>query len=226
MFGPAVDPIGVIERTVRAEFDIGGKRFPEELFVAVEFEGSAFWLEGESVNAAAGAAAKIAKEEMAAVFLGKAGAGIMCETGWAVAEIGEGRDDVGGLIFELGIPEFLGVPWAAAGRRVEMLVTDTPAAIAAFDEMNPSGAIATIGIVVSGEKISEIVEGEFLRIAEAAGEDFEVCAVRFTAQDDAFIGVIENATFFVGDIQSAIANGKIKTAVGSHDEAVEIVTKE
>jgi hypothetical protein len=224
-FGPALNPIGVIERTVGTEFDVGGQGFPEELFVRIEFEGGAFWFERKAVDAAAGAAAKITEEKVAAIFFGQAGAGIIREAGGAVAEIRDGRDDVGGLAFELRIPEFLGVPRAASGR-LHVLVTDVPTAVAALNEVHPAGAIAAVGIVVAGEKISEVIEGEFLRIAQAAREHFEICAVGFAAEDCAFVGIEENAALFVGHVEAAIADGKVEATVGAHDEAVHVVAEE
>src|SRR5688500_7977389 len=103
------------------------------------------------MNAAGSAAAEIAQKKSAAVVIGQSGAGIIRQAGGAVAEVGDGRDDVCGLALKMRVPQTLGVPRAAAGRRGEGLVADPPAAVATFHNINPARAIAAVAVVVAGE---------------------------------------------------------------------------
>ena len=50
------------------------------------------------------------------------------------------------------------------------LVTDAPAAVAAFDDMHQPLHVAVVAVVVAGEQVAVIVEHERLRIAQTGGD--------------------------------------------------------
>src|SRR5438552_1823122 len=85
-------------------------------------------------------------------------------------DVGDGRDEIGGVAGGFGGVKFFGEPRPAAVRGLLMLISDAPAAVAAFDDVNPFRGITVIAIVVAGEKIAEFVEDELLRIAQAGCE--------------------------------------------------------
>src|SRR5436853_4093109 len=98
-----------------------------------------------------------------------------------------------------------------------MLKADAPAAVAAFDEVNPAGAIAAVRIVVAGEEIAVIVERKFLRIAQAQGENFQAGSICVAAKNGAGIGVADRlACAFYG--RAPIADRKIQASVRSANE--------
>ncbi len=163
---------------------------------------------------------------MVAVLGGQAGAGVVDEAGWTVGDVDDGGNDVGGLAFPARVPELLGVPGASAGREVEVLIAHPPAAVAAFDDVDPAGLVAAVGVVVAGKQIAEVVEGEFLGISQAGGVDFEVRPVRLAAEDRAAIRSVEVLAFLRRDVQAAVADGEIEPPVRAHLEAVEVVAEE
>src|SRR5205814_857342 len=85
-----------------------------ELLAIHHLERSALRLEGESVDAAAGAAAaEIAQEEVVLVASReKTRAGMIRQAGRTVGDVGERRQQVRRGVGRLGVPEFLGVPGA------------------------------------------------------------------------------------------------------------------
>ena len=53
---------------------------------------------------------------------------------------------------------------------LKKLIAGAPAAIAALDNIYPARWVATVGIVVTRKKVSELIEGQPLGIAQADGE--------------------------------------------------------
>ena len=90
-------------------------------------------------------------------------------------------------------------------------------------DVNPPLAVALVGVVVAGEEIPVFVEGEFLRIAQAVGEDFEIGAVEFGAEDTAFVGEHEAASLLGQDVRGPVAKAEVETSVGSDGEAVHVM---
>ena len=76
--------------------------------------------------------------------------------------MGQRRDDPGGLAIVGGVPELFAVPRAAI---LHVLKRHVPARVAPWEDMDEPGLVAPVGVVVDGEQIAEIVEGELLRIA-------------------------------------------------------------
>ena len=89
--------------------------------------------------------------------------------------------------------------------------------------MHPALAIAVIAIVVAGEEIAVLVEGQLLGIAQTAREDFEIRPVGFHAKHRAFVGQINDVALFGFDVRAAIADAEVDAPVRAFDQAVEIV---
>ena len=116
-------------------------------------------LHGEGVNAAAGeSAAEIAFEKVIVVVVRKPGAGVIRDAARPGAHVGHGRDQVGGVGILLHLPELLIHPRPAADGVVIPLISDAPTAVAAFDDIDPAGGVAVVGVVVAGEEIAVVVE--------------------------------------------------------------------
>src|SRR5690606_20841396 len=98
-----------------------------------------------------------------------------------------------------------------------------PAGIAAFDDMDEALEVAVVAVVVAGEQVAVFVEGEFLRVAQTVGDEFEFGAVGIAAEDRAFIEQFDVGAVAGGGVGGAIADGEIQFAVGAEDEAVQIV---
>ena len=152
--------------------------------------------------------------------------GVVGQAGGAVGDVDDRREDVGGLAVPAGMPELLGVPGASRGREVEVLVAHPPAAVAPLDDVDPAGLVAAVGVVVAGEQVAVVVEGEFLRVPQAGGEDLQVRPVGLAAEDRAGVGGDEVLAFLGGDVQAAVADREVEPAVGAHLEAVEVVAEE
>ncbi len=67
-----------------------------------------------------------------------------------------------------------------------------------------------------------MVKGEFLRISQAGGEDFQLTAIRFAAEDGSTARV-KMMLALVLDVVTPITDGKVKSAVWSHDKSVRIM---
>src|SRR5438477_220411 len=63
-----------------------------------------------------------------------------------------------------------------------------PAVIRAFDDVFPARLVAVITVVIASEKIAELVEREFLWIAQADGDDFQFGSIGLGAKHRAGIG--------------------------------------
>ena len=151
-----------------------------------QFEVRAFRFEREGVDATVGAAAaKVHQKEMVLETVGQPGAGKVSHAGRTARDVGDGRDNVGSLALKLRIPKLLRVERSARVRSLHELITDAPAIVAALHHVNPAGLVAAVRIVVSGKQVAVLIEHEVLRVAQAEGKNFELGAVRVTAEDAA-----------------------------------------
>src|SRR4051812_42745086 len=71
-----------------------------------------------------------------------------------------------------------------------------------------------------------IVEGELLRIAQAAREHFQIRSIHLAAQHHSFIGINERLSFARDDVEPAIANAEIKPPIGPDTQTMQVVTEE
>ena len=87
------------------------------------------------------------------------------------------------------MPDLFAIERSAIG---QVLIVHPPTGVAAFDDIDPPRAVAAVGVVVAGEEIAVIVEGEFLRIAQARRDDFQVAAIGLAAKDAARVRIDQN----------------------------------
>ena len=175
--------------------------------------------------AAAGVAAEIDQEEMLLVALRqRCDAGVVGHAGRPVGDVTARRHHVGGLLVVRQAPDLLGVPRAQPHRVVHLLVAQPPAAVAALDDVHPARRVAAVGVVVAGEQVAVLVEGQLLRVAQADGHDLQLRAVGVAAQHRAGVGVGEDLARGL-DVEAAVADGEVDAAVGAHFQAVAVVAQ-
>ena len=80
-----------------------------------------------------------------------------------------------------------------------------------------------VGVVIHGEKVAVFVEGDLLRVAQAAGEDLEAGAVGIAAQHGTFVGREMLFPVLVGDVGSLVADRPVELPVRAGREPVHIV---
>ena len=105
-----------------------------------------------------------------------------------------------------------------------ILVAAAPAGVAELGDVDEAFAFAgEIGVIVHAEHVAVVVEGDFLDVAEAVGEDFEVGAIGLAAEDAAFVGVVPVPAFLAGDVDAFVADAPVDAAVGADAGAVHVV---
>ena len=201
----------------------------------VEGESGAFSPDAEVPDTGGGcSAAIVADEKLVAAFELVSGAGVIGQTGRAGGKIGDRRNDMSGLVGEVGLPHFLLHPLVNgtvrdAGRFVEGmedLVAHAPSGVGSVHHEDDTRAIALVGIVINGDGGAVLVEGNFLGVAEAKVDHFKVGPVGVEAEDGTLVGVFIFVAFPGGEAEATVADGGINAAVGSKSEAVEIVAGE
>ena len=232
---PAGHPVGPVERAVGSELAVGRQHAGHELVQIDDLEAGSLRLRRQRPDdAAAGAAGEVGGEEVIAILIGQADAGIVRDAGGAVAEMGQRRRHVRRRrsARPRHIPDALGVEGAAVALldpwRVvvgAVLVAAAPAALAALRDVDPAGHVAGVGVVVVGEEIAGIVEGELLRIAQAAVDQFQMRPVRLAAKHGPALGVGDRRSLLRRDVERAIADREVEPAVGPHAQAVQVVAR-
>ncbi len=206
-------PVGEVDIAVGAEFDVGDAGVADEIGAVDDDVGSAARFGGVGD----GALGEVDGDEVVVVAGGEAGAGVEGEAGGALSAVsGIGED-----VVDVAFPDFFLHPGAEAGHE---LVGVAPAEIGVFDDVHDAGFVGSAGVVVVGPEVAEVVEGEFLGVAEAGGEDFEVAAVEVAAEDGAGVDGVEDFAFFGDDVGAAVADAEVEFSVGADGEAVEIVS--
>src|SRR5439155_19925834 len=92
-------------------------------------------------------------------------------------DIGKRLDTIGRLAVNMRVQEFLVVDRPGRIRLSHELIADAPAAVAPFDDINPSCFITAVRIVVTGEEIPVLIENQILRVAQPEGEDLQLRAI-------------------------------------------------
>jgi len=86
--------------------------------------------------------------------------------------------------------------------------------------------LSAAGITQHTQRIAVIVEGQFLRIAQADVNDFHVAAIGIATQNCAAIGEVKLLSFLVLHVQATIADAEIELAIGAHAQTVQVVANE
>ena len=138
--------------------------------------------------------------------------------GWQVPRRAHG---VGGVPLP---PAALLVPRSALVAAFERLVVHVPARLAALHDVDDACAVSAVGVVVAGEEVAPLVEGQFLRIPQRMREDLQARAVRLAAEDGTREDALEVLPLLVGDVVAAVADRPVDAAVGPGGQAVHVVT--
>ena len=231
---PTGDEVGDDEATLPVILDVGGRDAPEELVRRSHLHAGArrLHLEGPDTGGTGGSAV-IADMEMAGFGFEEAGARVIGQAGRTGADVSGGRDDEGRLGRILELPDLLGHPAGQrtlleADRTVEGmhgLVLHLPTGIGAFDDVDHAGGVTLVGIVIDGERVAEVIEGNLLGITQAEVDDFEVRAVGFEAEDRAAVTGVVFLAFLGGEVEATVADGAPDAAVRTDGEAVHVVAR-
>ena len=103
------------------------------------------------------------------------------------------------------------------------LVFHFPAGVGAFHDVDDAGSVALVGIIIHGEAVAELVEGDFLGIAQAEVNHFEVRTIGLKTEDGATVMRVVFLTFLGGEVEAAVADGTPDAAVRADGEAVHIM---
>ena len=117
------------------------------------------------------------------------------------------------------------MPRAGEVRRVERLKRHVPTAVATFDDVDQPRVISLVAVVVGGEQVAELIEGNLLRIAQAAMHNLELRAVGIAAKHRSVARAVKRDSFLRGDMEAAIADREIQLAVRSPNQAVQVVSE-
>ena len=225
-FVPALHPVRDVEVAVVAEVAVRHQHLPEELMPVGDLEARALGLHAKGMNAAARAAAKVAEEEVIRIAVWQAESGIIRESGRAVADVGNGRNEKRRLSGELRIAHPLAQPHAARIGLGQELIANAPTAVSALNHIHPACRIAAVGIVIARPEIAVSVEGQFLRVAQAARENFQLRAVAIAAIDRTFLVIRNDSAVLVHHMRTTIPDGEIQPAIRSDAQPVQIMAEE
>ena len=150
---------------------------------------------------------KLNEEEMIPVGLAQGCAGIVDQASWADRIIRQRRCDVSGLVGMGRHPQVLvhprvvvGLPGDGIPTRVAKLPVQPPARIAALgnvDEALP--LLPQVAIVVHGEEVAIVIEGDFLRVAQACGIDLQIRSVGVHSQNTSGVWMPKDSALAIGD---------------------------
>ena len=217
---PALHPVTHPQAAIRPHLDVGGEDVSERLVGIDELEARPERSDPEGVDEARRRrAAEVGKEKAPVEPRREPGAGIGGKPGRPRADMPHRREDPGRLADERRSPQLLAVERAAIG---EILHRPTPSRVSPRHDMHQARPVATVGVVVAGEAMPEIVEGELLGISQARRHDLETGAVGLAAEHGAALGVAGHAPLVL-DVVAAVADREPQPPVWAESEAVEIV---
>ncbi len=98
-----------------------------------------------------------------------------------------------------------------------------PARVSSLQGVDHAGDVADVAGIIKSEQVAVVVEGELLRVAQAITVNFEVGSVVVTAENRTAPGAGESFAFLGGEMVTAVPNGEIEPAVGSANDAVQVV---
>ena len=180
-------------------------------------------------------AGEIAEKEVVVELRRQTGAGIVGETGGAVTNVRQRREQIRGCVRLGEMPESFAIPRThlrliRAG--FEPLPADAPAEVRTLHDVMPAGLVAAIAVIVGGEEIAVIVERQLLRIAQSPSDDLEVAAVPIRTEDAARVG--DQLRREAGDrildlreeirVRAAVGDGPVELAIGTEDKPVHVVS--
>ena len=136
------------------------------------------------------------------------------EAGRTVGVIGDRRGVAEGLILGTGgLPDVFTHPAAV---QLHVLVLIPPTAIGTFDDEDQAFAfLGLVRIVIDANNVPQIVESNFLYVANAGSEDLEASAIRLRTQHGARVREEEALTFLAEHVCTFVANRPVNAAIGT-----------
>ena len=231
---PAGDKVGHHEAALPVVFDVGRGNAPEQLVRAGHLHAGArrLDLEGPDTGRARGPTI-IADMEVLSLGLEVTSAGVVSQSGRTRTQVSGGRDDEGRLHRILKLPDLFSHP---AGRRTLIeanltvegmhgLVLHFPTGVGAFDDVDNAGLVALVGVIIDGDAVTKIIEGDFLRITQAEVHDLEIRSIRLKAEDGATVTGVVFLPFLCDDVETTVADGTPHAAVVADGKAVHVVAR-
>ena len=232
---PSGNEVGDDESSLPVVLNVGRSHAPEELVRRGHLHTSARGLHLEGPDAGrAGGATVIANQEMLGFRFEEAGARVISQARRARGDVGRRRNNEGRLRGILKLPDLLGHPSRKrplletnrAKEGVHGLVLHLPTRIGTLDNIHHAGSVALVRVIVHGEAVTEIIEGDLLRVTQAEVHDLEVRAVRLEAEHGAAVAGVVLLAFLGREVETAIADRAPDAAVVPDGEAVHVVAGE
>ena len=98
------------------------------------------------------------------------------------------------------------MPRAGQIRFGQTLKRHVPATVSAFDDIDQSGVISFVAIVVGSKQVAVFVEDDLLRIPEASHDDFHFASVGQAAKNRAIPRTVQSHPFAGSQMETAIAD--------------------
>ena len=106
------------------------------------------------------------------------------------------------------------------------MIGHVPAAVAAGHNIDKSGVVAFVAVVVIGKQIAVLVYGQLLRIPKTAMDEFQFGSIWIAAKDCSVTRVGDGRSLFGLDVCSPIAHRKVQPAIHAPHQSVQIVPVE
>ena len=229
---PIAGIITDINLAVVAELDVGVEEALDEILLAREFIAGTLGFHFKTDHPAV--ARVIADEKVIVPLRAEARAGVVSQPRRPFADVGSGGQEGIGAVQRLLFPRHFLHPGRfvatadidRVGEIGEILVAAVPTGIGPLDHVDNAGEVTHVGIVIDRKRGPELVECNFLRVAQAGVHNLEAAAIRFHAEDGTGILIVEVAAVLGFQVVRAVADGKIDPAVRAKNKTIEVMTAE
>ena len=222
---PAADPVAHVELAVRTEVTVRREEVPHERLGLDEGEPGPLGLVADPHDRGPLRSPPEVAQEEGAGELTPPLIGHASEPRRPRADIGDGRRQEPGLVLVIGLPLPLRVPGPPGVGPVHVLVVVPPPRVATRDDVDPARLVPTVGVVVPGEEITALVEGELLGVPQTRGVELEVRAVQLAPQHGAPVRELEVLPLRP-NVQPAVPDGEVQPAIEADPEPVHVVPEE
>ena len=105
------------------------------------------------------------------------------------------------------------------------LPVQPPAGIAPLGDIDkPLAFLPDVAVVVHREQVAELVESQFLHVAQPGGEHLEVAAVPVAAQHATGVRVMQQSTLARANREAVVPDRKVQLPVRPDRQPVQVVT--
>ncbi len=105
-------------------------------------------------------------------------------------------------------------------------MSHVPTGVGVFQNVDNAGLVANVSGIVESEEIAMVVEGQFLRVAQAHGMDFQPGTIRLATKDRSPARSLVHLAGSIRDVIAAVTDGKVQPAIEASYDAVEVMTDE